>query len=331
MLSESPKAPPVDLDEIASQVAAATGQPASAADLERIMSSLQAVSSFWEAVALSGRTVTQVAAGLRALAAVDVVTFEAGKAALTPGGLALAWQRGLTPRKLYRCPQCEGRGLALTIFQRAQARYERALAEWRAADGSDAAGPAAVPAAVFALAAFLADRGDLMGKDILVEGDAALTGMALALSGFPRQTAILEPHRARARFLRALTERERIKLDVVDAATGIAGGELAGRFSTAVVPDLGAAGCGAAPALSGPGAALIGLWDHAAHPLTALAQLEADAARRGLVLTDLLRDFSAYAPSAHPHHPDDDDPDVLRQPPTAVWDRPALVRFERLP
>src|SRR5688572_3139419 len=135
MMPDAPKPPAVDLQDVASRVTRAIGEPTSAIDVERVMASLQSVSSFWETVSLSGRTVAQVAAVLRELAADDVVTFESEKVALTPGGLALAWQHSLVPRKLYRCPHCEGRGLALNIFQRTQTRYEKVLDEWRGRGG----------------------------------------------------------------------------------------------------------------------------------------------------------------------------------------------------
>lgn len=326
MMPDSPKAPPVDLQQVAGRVTAATGEPTSATDLERIMASLQSVSSFWETVALSGRTAAQVAAALRELAAEDVVAFDAQKVALTPGGLALAWQHSLVPRKLYRCPHCEGRGLALTIFQRTQARYEQVLEEWR--NGGRGDGNALTPTAVIALVAFLADRGDLMGKDILVEGDAALTGVALALSGFPKRIVTLEREPERAAFMREAAGRNRIKLDVTEGRVEGLPDELTSAFSTAVLTSLGPASIAVATALRGPGAALAGLWSHAGQSLTALGAMEAEAQRSGLVLTDFIRDFAAFEPALHPHFPHEDAPEALRQPPTAVWHRPAVVRFE---
>lgn len=328
MMPDSPKAPPVDLNDVAARVAAVTGEPTSAVDIERVMASLQSVSSYWEAVALSGRTAQQVAETLRQLAAVEAVSFEAQKVALTPGGLALAWQHSLVPRKLYRCPHCEGRGLTLAIFQRAQARYEKVLEEWRGRQpGADGL---ATPVAVIALAAFLGDRGDLMGKEIAVVGDSTLAGVALALSGFPKRVVVVENAAARAAFLMDVIARDRIKLEIVDAASESAASQLLGQFSTVVVPELDEDGTAAAPLLRGAGAALVGCWSHADRPLAALARLEAAAQERGLVVTDLLRDFGAHDPAMHPHHPHEDDAEALKQPPGGVWKRPAVVRFERV-
>lgn len=327
MMPDAPKAPAVDLQEVALGVTASIGEPTSATDVERVMASLQSVSSFWETIALSGRTAAQVAAILRALAAEDVVTFETEKVALTPGGLALAWQHSLVPRKLYRCPHCEGRGLTLNIFQRTQTRYEKVLDEWRSRGGlADA--DALTPTSVIALVAFLADRGDLMGKEILIAGDGALTSVALALSGFPKRVVTLERDQGRAAFLRETVARDRLKLEVVEADGDELPAGLAGRFGTVVLPEIKEGVAAAAAPLQGPGAALVGLWSHADRPLSALARLEDEAHAHGLVLTDFIRDFAASDVAQHLHYVREDGPEVFRLAPVTVWRKPAVVRFE---
>ncbi|MCX6020258.1 MAG: bis-aminopropyl spermidine synthase family protein [Chloroflexi bacterium] len=323
----------VQLATLAVQVTEATGELTSAADLERIVASLQAASSFWDVVALSGRTATQTAEGLRRLAAAGAVSFESGKTALTPDGLKLAWRHNLTPRKRYPCPQCEGHGLAVTLFSRTQPRYEKALAEWHAARGERNAsdGPALAPTTAIALIAFLADRGDLMGKTLLVGGSDDLLAVALAQSGFPQRVLALEADPERANFVRSLAARDRLKLEAVEAPGFGLPNALHGQVAAVVLPEATAEALSLRSALRGAGAALVGFWSPAAQPLAALAGVEAKAATDGLALTDLVREFGAFVPSAHPHRPLASDPEPLKQPPAGVWRRPSLIRWELMP
>ncbi|MBI4497973.1 MAG: bis-aminopropyl spermidine synthase family protein [Chloroflexi bacterium] len=326
----------VDLDALARRIAARAGLPIAAADIERVMAALLSASNFWEVVALADRPAGQVAETLIHLAAEELA--QVGEAvALTPAGTALGWQRGLVPRKRFRCPHCAGRGLALEVFRRVQPRWERV----RAALGEDGAPTAErlSPDAVLGLVAFLADRGDLMGKAVLVLGDPSLVSVALALSGFPRRVVLLEEDPGRAQALADVAGRQRMALEV----RGLAGDEplptdLRGAFSTLVLGRNGGAEENAhqvqrgLAGLRGPGCGVVYGLATARVPLPRWADLERQLLERApLALTDLLRDALEYERHPEPAGalPPDFAPAHASSP--GAWYRAALLRWETLP
>lgn len=125
---------------------------------------------------------------LRGLLDAGLVHYSDGKFSLTPLGEAKA--RNLLPRKEVRCPHCQG-GYVFDVFGEAFALYHR-LVEGRPLPNLDFDQGFMTEEDVFARVAFLYERGDLEGQDILILGDDDLLSLALASTRLPNSITVLE-------------------------------------------------------------------------------------------------------------------------------------------
>ena len=330
MFDQSP-AQLVDLESVVRHIAGRSGLRATVADIERVMAALLTSSDFWEVVGLSGCPANLVAAIIAGLAGDDLARVTE-KVALTTAGTAAVWGRGLVPRKRFRCSVCAGRGLALDVFRRTQSHWEQT----RAAPPAPPEGSLSFDA-LAGLAAFLADRGDLLGKAVLMLGDPSGLGVVLALSGFPRQVTVLTSNKEDVQMLDQTARERRINL----AARYLASddplpSDLRGVFTTLVLGRDAPAEAlvqemlRGLPALNGPGCGVVHSLSAARSSLTVWAELQEQLLATGyLVLTDILRDALEHdhAPSLE-GLPSGFTPEV--RPPLGRWYQPAIVRWETL-
>ncbi len=132
-----------------------------------------------------------VKAVLEALRERGFIQYVDGQVVVTEMGRSWAAAHNIHPVPSFRCSTCQGRGIvfdglgrAVEDFRRAAARRPTALQEFDQA-------PITAEYAL-ALVAMMADRGDMVGKDLLVLGDDDLLGVAAALTRLPRRVVVLD-------------------------------------------------------------------------------------------------------------------------------------------
>jgi hypothetical protein len=150
-------------------------------------------------------------ATLAALEAEGTIVVEKGAATLSARGRA-EWHAGHEGAPLdLSCRACDGKGYAVRADHAALRRLEALLAGRPEPDlGYDQG--AITPADALLRAAFLEERGDLRGRDLLLVGDFDLMSLALALTGQPRRVVVLEIDRRVVDFVNAAAAREGLRV-----------------------------------------------------------------------------------------------------------------------
>lgn len=151
-------------------------------------------------------------ATLAALHAQGSVDVEGGAVTLSPKGRAEVAAFAAAPPLDLSCRACEGKGYAVRADSPALRKLETLLTDRPAPDLEYDQG-AITPADALLRAAFLEERGDLRGRDVLLVGDFDLMSLALALTGQPRRVVVLEIDRRVVDFVNAAAAREGLRAE----------------------------------------------------------------------------------------------------------------------
>lgn len=328
----------IQLEEIAPAVAAETGLECSEADLRRILAAFMSGSSIWEAVGLAGRPFHLVQAVAMHLTGLGLLSSAEGKTHLTAEGVRLCESAGVTARRKHRCPDCEGRGISLEHFSQALERF-RILATGRPDPLQEYDQAYVTPDTTIARLACMADRGDLVGKSLLVLGDDDLMGLAAALTGLPARVLVAEIDQRLTGFMREAALSEGLQLEVIshDLSLPLPEGLIAS-FDTFFTdpPDTQS---GMRLFLSRGIECLRGAGTSGYFGLTMIEsslyrwrELQQFLVRDcGVVITDILPDFSTYENWDYLGDTLNERLGGLLSAPEAPWYRSALYRIELLP
>lgn len=199
---------------VARRVAQRTSLATTVRDVQRVLSAALASSEFWEIVSLADRPFNQVAETLKALEERGWVAFAAGRVLVTDEGLTICKVNSIPSRALHRCPACEGRGVSLDAFSTSLARFEQ-IAENRPTPLEQYDQAYVTPSTTLARVAIMADRGDLVGRRLLVLGDDDLVGIAAAMSGLPSGVTVIEVDERLVSFIAEVSDRERLGIEVI--------------------------------------------------------------------------------------------------------------------
>ncbi len=328
----------VDFDDIARDATARTGLECSEADLERVLAALMTSPTLWDAVGLAGRPFHLVAELARLMEEQGLLSASSGQVRLTRAGRDLCRNRGLRPRRRYRCRPCQGKGISLGRFSQPLERFQR-LAAGRPEPVMEFDQAYVTPDTTIARLAFMADRGDLEGKDLLVLGDDDLMGLAAALTGLPRRVVVLEIDPRLNQFMEEAARSEGVSLEVMthDLAEPLPE-RLAVSFDTFFTDPPDAPGGMALfisrgiESLKAPGTAGYFGLTVIESSLYRWRELQEYLVRDcKVVITDLIPDFSTYVNWDYLGSTVRIDREGLFRPPQAPWYRSALHRIETLP
>ncbi len=151
-------------------------------------------------------------ATLAALHAEGRIIIERGAITLSESGRAEFDAPGAAAPLDLACRTCDGKGYAIAADSPALRRLE-SLLEGRPTPDLEYDQGAITPADALLRAAFLEERGDLRGRDVLLVGDFDLMSLALALTGQPRRVVVLEIDRRVVDFVNAAAAREGLRAE----------------------------------------------------------------------------------------------------------------------
>lgn len=181
-----------DLREIAQEVYQRTGVETTVHDVEKVLSGLAGSSHFWGIVCAARKPFSVVAEIIAILERKRMVELDdKGDLHITPEGWGFLNVQGITARKDYTCPACEGRGIDLAKLQELMQKFDEVTADRPQAIIDYDQGFVTTPTVVSRIL-LMADRGDLQGKKLLLLGDDDLVSIAAGLSGMPREVVVLE-------------------------------------------------------------------------------------------------------------------------------------------
>jgi hypothetical protein len=323
---------------IAEQVSAATGLECSVSDLERVLLAVLASAEPWRVVGLAYRPFNLVVEALQQMEAAGLLSFSNGVAVhLTSAGRELCRKRRLHPHLPQRCPTCEGRSVSLEGFAEALHRFER-LAEGRPPPLGELDQAHVTPASTMARLALMADRGDLNGKSLIILGDDDLMGLAAALTGLPQRVVVLELDQRLTDFIAEAARRQHLAVEVLSHDLRLPlPKELVSSFDTFFTEPPDALGgmslfiSRGIEALKGDGASGYFGYTMVESSLHRWRELQRGLVQEcGVVITDIIRDFSTYLNWPFLLEEVPAQARVLQRMPEEPWYRSFLYRIELL-
>ncbi len=150
---------------------------------------------------------------LQKLHADRLLEYDAARMRLTPDGEALARSLDLAPTHDPACRTCAGSGVEFTQFAQALQEFAPLLAERPPAISSYDQG-ALTADSVFRRLARMYSQGDVAQKKILLLGDDDLMSIALALTGLPREIAVVEIDPRLCDFIAGVAAKKNLPISV---------------------------------------------------------------------------------------------------------------------
>lgn len=276
--------------------------PFSPRDAKRALAAILTTDDLWEAVRLSHAPMRFLCAFWNQMIANGLLTTSDGRLRLTEAGLDLVMALGIAPAREAVCDACEGRGVdANKLFHEAADRFA-AICRHRPEALRDYDQGYVTEATTLSRIAFVWQRGDLEGKDIIVLGDDDLMSIAAALTGAPKSVLALDIDERLIGFINevaakeGLTNLQAVRHDLREPMRD----EWLGAFDTFLCdPTESFVGFKAFVergllSLKGVGSAGYFGLTHAESSLDKWARIQNFLLDNGAVITDLRDDFSGY-------------------------------------
>lgn len=181
----------MDLQQMAQQVAGKTALPTAPEDIKKVLSAILTNPDFWQIAGLADRPFHMVVECIKVGEERGLLSVQGPSVYLTEEGRKRCQAEGITPRLLSRCPACQGRGIDLGSWGDLLSRFQ-AMVEDRPLPLKEYDQAYITPECTLARIAYMADRGDLLGKDVILLGDDDLVGLGIALSGLARRVVVVE-------------------------------------------------------------------------------------------------------------------------------------------
>lgn len=276
--------------------------PFSRRDGERVLAAILATEDLWEIIRLSHVPMRFVCSFWKVLIVNGFLRAEGSKLLLTDSGKALVKALGISPAKELTCKSCEGRGLDFRdLFCDIYRRFS-SICRNRPEAIQDYDQGYVTEETTLARIAFVYQKGDLEGKEIVVLGDDDLMSIAAALTGAPQRVLALDIDKRLVDFINDVAKEEglenleairydlRDQLDekyigafdtfLCDPAESFLGFKLFVERGISCLKGIGSSG-------------YFGL-THAESSLHKWAQIQEFLLKSGAVITDLLDDFNRY-------------------------------------
>jgi len=306
-------------------------------DVGRVLSALLSTDDLWAVVDVAQVPIMALCAIWKVLAEEGLVTTVGKRVKLTPKGEGACREWGIHPPLSLTCPRCRGRGLLLGPVAEVADRFS-AIARQRPEAIQDYDQGYVTEESTLWRVAFMWERGDLEGKELLVLGDDDLVSIAAALTGAPKRVAVLDIDRRLTDFLEEVARREGLALQVLthDLCNPLPP-SLTRRFDTFFTdPSESFQALAYAfvnrglSALKGPGSAGYFGLTRLESSLEKWRQIQRFLLEAGAVITDILDNFNDYVNWPYvekmrswPHLP-------VQALPRRTWYRSALYRLELL-
>ncbi|GCC10568.1 hypothetical protein IPdc08_00598 [archaeon] len=205
----------------------------------------------------------------------------------------------LKPRQNVRCGYCSGSGLKIdNTFEEALRKFEK-LTENRPLPIAEYDQGLMHPVYLAKKAAFMYERGDIEGEEIIVLGDDDLFSLYAALTGLPEKITVIELDDRITGFIKKIAAKEKVKIEVLKKDLSRAIGILEESFSVFVSePPESLLGLkmfvrAGMSTIKNRGAGYVGLTTLESS-LSKWLSFEEWLLSNNAVITDILRDFSLY-------------------------------------
>ncbi len=159
--------------------------------LENILLAVKKSDNFWTIVRYSGEPLNLVAEGLRLLAERNYINFSENKIYLSRKGVEYIKRNGLGSYD-YTCDKCKGKGILIENLDEDIVKEFLKIHERRPSAMQEFDQGYVAPEITLARIAFMDSYGDLRGRKVLILGDDDLVSLAIGLTGFAKEIAVIE-------------------------------------------------------------------------------------------------------------------------------------------
>jgi len=195
----------MNFSHLAKEISSRSRIRVSSKDVERFLGALRRVKMPWELADLSDFPVPAVFESMKVLQEKEIISISDSGVQLTQKGKEIA--RDLHPVEDISCPKCEGRGISSERFSELEKRFlkiqkNRPQAIRRFDQGY------VTPRTTLSRFALAYERGDVVGKEIIVLGDDDLMSIVLGLSGLTKRITVVEIDKRLTDFIKSTGEKE---------------------------------------------------------------------------------------------------------------------------
>jgi len=324
----------MDLTQIAEDVSTRIKIRVSRKDMERFFGALRITRLPWELADLSDFPVPAVFEAIRALEKRGLVNCTDSGISLTSRGKNIA--KLLHPVVDITCKDCEGRGIGLEEFSYINSRFQK-IQKHRPQPLRKFDQGYVTPNSTLSRFALAYERGDIVGKDIIILGDDDLISIVLGLSRLPRKITVVEIDERLTDFICKTGKKEGFEVEVksLDLRHPMPKGYLGNydSFFTDPPETIKAADAFIGRGIStlrGPGSAGYFGFTRREASLTKWHEVQKMLLKYKIVFTDIIHNFNEYVNWGYEEETRAWRLSPVKVKPKKNWYRSALYRFETL-
>ncbi|MCX7831484.1 MAG: bis-aminopropyl spermidine synthase family protein [Actinobacteria bacterium] len=203
------------MEELIAQIREATGTNVGIDEAKRIIASFLAAGDFWAALPYVDQPFNVAAETAKALFDRGLVEFKNSEILFTEKGKKWLDEQRIQPLIISTCNNCGGRGISLQSFSGLLKRFKELVKDRPEAIVEYDQGYV-TPETTVSRVAFLAQKGDIQGKDLLILGDDDLLSIAAALSGLPNRVVVVEIDERIVNFINNVSKRENLGIETIN-------------------------------------------------------------------------------------------------------------------
>ncbi len=325
----------MDFTQIAKEVSDRSKIAVTPKDVERLFGALERTGLPWELADLSDFPVPAIFESVKILSENGFVSVSDGRFKLTPKGKEVA--NSAHPIEDISCSFCEGRGINLEKFPEIAKRFLR-IQKRRPQPIRMFDQGYVTPKTTLSRFALSYERGDVVGKEIIILGDDDLMSIVLGLSGLPKRITVVEIDERLISFIEDTAKREGFEIEVhrFDLRHPLPKEHIK-RYDTFFTdpPEtlkgadafIGRGIC----ALRSPGSAGYFGFTRREASLTKWHSIQRMLLKYGIVFTDIIHNFNEYVNWGYEEETRAWRLSPIKVKPKKNWYRSALYRFETLP
>ncbi len=203
------------MHEIVKAVQAGTSTNVGLNEIKRIIAAFLSERDFWHSMPYCDQPFNVVAETAKILLEKGYVKFSGSKIEFTDEGKRWVEENNIFALKVSTCPNCNGRGISLEKFADLLERFKE-LVKGRPEAIVEYDQGYVTPETTVSRIAFLAQKGDIQGKDLLILGDDDLTSIAAAASGLPSRVVVVEIDERIVNFINEVSKREGLNIETIN-------------------------------------------------------------------------------------------------------------------
>lgn len=203
------------MEELIAKIKEATGTDIGEGEFKRIIASFLSAGDFWVALPYIDQSFNVAAETAKTLFKQGIIEFKKSQIVFTEKGKKWLEEQGIQPLIISTCNNCGGRGISLQSFTDLLERFKELVRE-RPKAIVDYDQGYVTPETTVSRVVFLAQKGDIQGKDLLILGDDDLLSIAAALSKLPKRVVVVEIDERIIDFINDVSRKQNLGIETIN-------------------------------------------------------------------------------------------------------------------